>query len=191
MGCQEVTAYISKHLKLWTYIRTKLSPVKWAHKDTSCQLVQPCTDNVTTSPPQKKMYRHQYFFFQHCHQACLSILHSVGWDFPSHNSICHTLVMNVKFKHWFILDRNLKLLLLSYPGRDQSLTAANSTILVNLLLFNYAWTWQWPDQFTILLRMPDLSPPLYKTYCNSVNDLTCQLFDYQLSHICDWRNIVK
>jgi len=80
------------------------------------------------------MYGHQYFIFQHCHQACLSILHSVGSDFPSPDSICHTLVMNVKFTYWFILDRKLKLLLLSYPGRDQSLTATNSTILVSLLL---------------------------------------------------------
>jgi len=39
--------------------------------------------------------------------------------------------VNVKFTYWFILDRNLKILLLSYPERDQSLTAANSTILLS------------------------------------------------------------
>ena len=31
--------------------------------------------------------------------------------------------------YWFILDRNLKILLLSYPGRDQSCTATNTAIL--------------------------------------------------------------
>jgi len=32
--------------------------------------------------------------------------------------------MNVKFTHGFILDRKLKILLLPYPGRDHSVTAA-------------------------------------------------------------------
>jgi len=31
--------------------------------------------------------------------------------------------MHVKFTHGFILGRNLKILLLSYPGRDRSVTA--------------------------------------------------------------------
>jgi len=35
-----------------------------------------------------------------------------------------TSVMNVKFTNEFILDRNLKILLLSYPGRDWSHTDA-------------------------------------------------------------------
>jgi len=32
--------------------------------------------------------------------------------------------MDVKFTHGFILVRNLKILLLPYPGRDRSVTAA-------------------------------------------------------------------
>ena len=33
-------------------------------------------------------------------------------------------VMDVKFAHGFILDRNLNIFLLSYPGRAQLITAA-------------------------------------------------------------------
>ena len=40
----------------------------------------------------------------------------------------HAIVMNATFTYWFILDRKLKTLLLPYPGRDQSLTAAKSAI---------------------------------------------------------------
>jgi len=32
--------------------------------------------------------------------------------------------MDVKFTHGFVLDINLEILLLSYPGRDRSVTAA-------------------------------------------------------------------
>jgi hypothetical protein len=102
VGCQEARAYISKHTKLWTYKMTKSHPVKWVHKDTSCQLVQPCTNNVTTSQKKKKkkMYGHQYLIFQQYHQAYLSILHSVGWDFPSPGSICHTLRATARPRFW-------------------------------------------------------------------------------------------
>jgi len=39
-----------------------------------------------------------------------------------------TNVMHVKFTHGFMLDGNLNILLLSYPGRDRSVTAAAISI---------------------------------------------------------------
>ena len=43
--------------------------------------------------------------------------------------------MRVKFTHGFTLHRKLEILLLPYPGKDQSLKAVKATTLVGLLLF--------------------------------------------------------
>ena len=96
-GCQ-VVAYISKHFKLWTYKMTKPRPVKWVHKNTSCWLVQACTNNVTTS--QKKNVWTPVLHFSTLSPSFLSILHSVGWDFPSPGRICHTLKATARPRLW-------------------------------------------------------------------------------------------
>jgi len=58
--------------------------------------------------------------------------------------------MRVKFTHGFILCRNLKIVLLFYPGRDRSVTAAevsNTYQFIALLLrLNPAVTWS--DRYT-------------------------------------------
>ena len=48
----------------------------------------------------RQMYGHQFFIFQHCHQACLSTLHSVGWDFPSPGFRCATLKATARPRLW-------------------------------------------------------------------------------------------
>jgi len=57
----------------------------------------------------------------------------------------HRSVMHVKFTHGFLLGRNFKILLLSYSGRDRSVTAAqvsNTYQFITLLLrLNPAVTW--------------------------------------------------
>jgi len=68
--------------------------------------------------------------------------------------------MHIKFTH--ILGRNLEMLLLSYPGRDRSVTTAEVSITYQFITLYYAWTRQWPDPIVILLGIDDLSPLLYK-----------------------------
>jgi len=62
----------------------------------------------------------------------------------------------------FLLDRDLKILFLLYPGRDRSVTASgvsNTYQFITLpLCLNPALTWS----IVILLRMHDLPPLLYK-----------------------------
>jgi len=80
--------------------------------------------------------------------------------------------MHVKFTHGFILGWNLEILLLSYPGRDRSVTAAEFSNTYQFITLYYAWTRQWPDPIVILLGMHDLSPLLYKAQRNPVKALT-------------------
>jgi len=61
-----------------------------------------------------------------------------------------TVVMNVKFTHGFILDRNLNILLLSYPGRDRSVTAAevSNTYQFITLSLRLKPAVTWSDRYT-------------------------------------------
>ena len=46
--------------------------------------------------------------------------------------------MHVKFTYKFILGRNLETLLLSYPGRDHSVTAAEVSSIYQFITLYYA-----------------------------------------------------
>jgi len=48
-------------------------------------------------------------------------------DMKTVEVICKLSVMHVKFTHRFILGRNLKIVLIPYPGRDPLFTAAEVT----------------------------------------------------------------
>ena len=61
-----------------------------------------------------------------------------------------TSVMFVKFTHGFILDRNLKIVLLSYPGRDQSVTAAAVSNAYQFITLSLCLNPAVPDQIVIL-----------------------------------------
>ena len=59
------------------------------------------------------------------------------------DSLMHYSVMYIKFTHGFILDRNLNILLISYPERDRTVTAAevsNTYQFITLLCLNPAVT---------------------------------------------------
>ena len=61
-----------------------------------------------------------------------------------------TIAVHVKFTHEFILGRNLEILLLSYPERDRSVTAAkvSNTYQFITLSLRLNATMTWSDHYT-------------------------------------------